>query len=266
MAIGLTMAFETGTSKILFEQDGPVAIITINRPEVRNALDNEAADALTRALRAFDEDDDLSACVLTGANGYFCAGADLKALATGQDYRPWAGDPDGPCHDTLSKPVIAAVAGFACAGGLGIALRCDLRVAEETSSFAVLSRRWGVPMSDGTTVRLPRLIGAGRALDMLLTARKVSGPEAVAMGLADRLVSAGQARAKAIELAHEIAAFPQIAMRSDRLSAIGQWDLPLPEAFTQEAELAAEARRKEARAGAERFAAGDGRHGGKAKG
>lgn len=258
------MAFETGTGKLSFEEDGPVAIITINRPEVRNALDNETADALTRALRAFDRDDALRCCVLTGAGGYFCAGADLKALASGQDYRAWAGDPDGPCHDTLSKPVIAAVAGFACAGGLGLALRCDLRVAEETSTFAVLSRRWGVPMSDGTTVRLPRLIGAGRALDMLLTARKVAGPEAVAIGLADRLVPTGQARAKAIALAHEIAAFPQTAMRSDRMSAIAQWDLPLPEAFAQELALAEDARRREARAGAARFADGAGRHGGKA--
>lgn len=258
------MSFETGTSKLLFEQDGPVAIITINRPEVRNALDNETADALTRALRAFDQDDALRCCVLTGAGGFFCAGADLKALATGQEYRAWAGDPDGPCHDTLSKPVIAAVAGFACAGGLGVALRCDLRVAEETARFAVLSRRWGVPMSDGTTVRLPRLIGAGRAMDMLLTARKVSGTEALAIGLADRLVPKGQALMKAIELAHEIAAFPQIAMRSDRLSAIKQWDLSLPDAFQQELELAAEARREEAQPGAERFATGDGRHGGKA--
>ncbi len=259
------MAFETGTAKLTFEQDGPVAIITINRPAVRNALDNETADALTRALRAFDADDALSCCVLTGAGGYFCAGADLKALAGGQDYRAWAGDPDGPCHDTLSKPVIAAVAGFACAGGLGIALRCDLRVAEETATFAVLSRRWGVPMSDGTTVRLPRLVGAGRALDMLLTARKVSGAEALAIGLADRLVPTGEARNKAIELAHEIAAFPQIAMRSDRISAITQWDLPLPEAFTQELDLAAAARREEAQPGAARFAAGAGRHGGRAQ-
>ena len=258
------MSFKTGTSKLLYEQDEPVAIITINRPEVRNALDNETADALTHALRAFDQDDALRCCVLTGAGGFFCAGADLKALANGQDYRAWAGDPDGPCHDTLSKPVIAAVAGFACAGGLGVALRCDLRVAEETATFAVLSRRWGVPMSDGTTVRLPRLIGTGRAMDMLLTARKVSGTEALAIGLADRLVPPGQALMKAIELAHEIAAFPQIAMRSDRLSAIKQWDMSLPDAFQQELELAAEARREEAQPGAERFAAGDGRHGGKA--
>ena len=255
------MAFDTGTAKLKFETDGPVAIVTIDRPEVRNALDNETADALTRALRAFDADDGLRACVLTGAGGHFCAGADLKALAAGQQNRAWAGDPDGPCHDILSKPLIAAVAGYACAGGLGVALRCDLRVAEEGATFAVLSRRWGVPMSDGTTVRLPRLVGSGRALDMLLTARKVGAAEAVAIGLADRLVPTGQALATAVAMAHEIAAFPQIAMRSDRQSAIRQWDLSLPEAFAQEMDLAAAAKRLEAQAGAARFATGAGRHG-----
>jgi enoyl-CoA hydratase/carnithine racemase len=253
----------TGTSKLRARIDGPVLIITINRPEVRNALDNETADALTKVFRAFDTSADLRVAVLTGEGGHFCAGADLKALASGQDYKPWAGDPDGPCHDILSKPVIAAVAGYACAGGLGIALRCDLRVVEQSATFAVLSRRWGVPMSDGTTVRLPRLIGAGRALDMLLTARKVSGAEALAIGLADRLVADGQSLEKAVELAHEIAAFPQIAMRSDRLSAIRQWDLPEHEAIAQEMRFAAEARRIEAQSGAARFAGGAGRHGAK---
>jgi enoyl-CoA hydratase len=257
---------QSGTEKLTLERDGAVMIITINRPEVRNALDNETADALTQALRTFDADPELLAAVLTGVAGHFCAGADLKALASGQDYRPWAGDHDGPCHDILSKPAIAAVAGYACAGGLGIALRCDLRVAEESAMFAVLSRRWGVPMTDGTTVRLPRLIGAGRALDMLLTARKVTGPEAVAMGLADRLVPDGQALTAALKLAREIAAFPQIAMRSDRLSTIRQWDLPEADAIAQEMRMAAEARRLEARDGASRFAAGAGRHGSKVEG
>lgn len=247
--------------KLLTRNDGPVAVITINRPEVRNALDNETAAALTRALRDFDGNPDLAVAVLTGAGGHFCAGADLKELAGGREYRPWAGDPDGPCHDILSKPVIAAVAGYACAGGLGIALRCDLRVAEATATFAVLSRRWGVPMSDGTTVRLPRLVGAGRALDMLLTARKVTGTEAVTMGLADRVVPEGQALAAAVELAQEIAAFPQIAVRSDRMSAIRQWNLSEQEAIALETELSIEARRKEAQAGASRFASGSGRHG-----
>ncbi|WP_027579841.1 crotonase/enoyl-CoA hydratase family protein [Bradyrhizobium sp. Ai1a-2] len=251
----------TESRKLLVENDGPVTIITINRPEVRNAIDNETAAELTKALRAFDSASDQAVAVLTGAGGHFCAGADLKELAAGREYKPWAGDPDGPCHDLLGKPVIAAVAGYACAGGLGIALRCDLRVAEESATFAVLSRRWGVPMSDGTTVRLPRLIGAGRALDMLLTAKKVSGAEAVAMGLADRLVPTGQALPAAVALAHEIAAFPQIAMRSDRMSAIRQWNLSEEEALALETSLSVEARRKEARGGATRFASGAGRHG-----
>ncbi|MEH2587819.1 crotonase/enoyl-CoA hydratase family protein [Bradyrhizobium sp. AZCC 1721] len=250
------------TRKLLVETDGPVTIITINRPEVRNALDNETAAALTQALRAFDAAENQAVAVLTGAGGHFCAGADLKELAEGREYKPWAGDPDGPCHDVLSKPVIAAVAGYACAGGLGLALRCDLRVAEESSTFAVLSRRWGVPMSDGTTVRLPRLVGAGRALDMLLTARKISGAEAVAIGLADRLVPTGEARNAAIALAREIAGFPQIAMRSDRLSAIRQWNLSEDEAVQLETRLSIEARQKEAQSGAARFASGAGRHGG----
>ena len=247
--------------KLLVEKDGPVTIITINRPDVRNALDNETAAALANALRDFDRAEKQCVAVLTGAGGHFCAGADLKELAAGHEYKPWAGDPDGPCHGILSKPTIAAVAGYACAGGLGVALRCDLRVAEETATFAVLSRRWGVPMSDGTTVRLPRLIGEGRALDMLLTARKVTGAEAVTMGLADRLVPAGCALKVAVELAHQIAAFPQIAMRSDRMSAIRQWNLSESEAIALETELSVEARRNEARAGAGRFASGSGRHG-----
>jgi enoyl-CoA hydratase len=250
-----------GRSKLTVETDGAVTIITINRPEVRNALDNETAALLTLALRSFDGDPGQSVAVLTGAGGHFCAGADLKELAAGHEYKPWAGDPDGPCHDIISKPVIAAVAGYACAGGLGIALRCDLRVAEETATFAVLSRRWGVPMSDGTTVRLPRVVGAGRALDMLLTARKVSGAEAVAMGLVDRLVPTGQALPAAIELARQIAAFPQIAMRSDRMSTIRQWNLSEKEAIELEASLSLEARQQEAQAGANRFASGAGRHG-----
>src|SRR6201992_2710505 len=192
--------------KLLTEHDGLVTVITINRPDVRNALDNETAAALTKALRDFDRAEDQAVAVLTGAGGHFCAGADLKELAAGREYKPWAGDPDGPCHDILSKPLIAAVAGYACAGGLGVALRCDLRIAEETATFAVLSRRWGVPMSDGTTVRLPRLVGAGRVFMLLLTGRKVSGTEAVAIGLADRLVADGQSLARAIELAHELGA------------------------------------------------------------
>jgi enoyl-CoA hydratase len=246
---------------LIVTNDARVTVITINRPSVRNALDNDTAAALAKALRDFESAEDQSVAVLTGAGGHFCAGADLKELAAGHEYKPWAGDPDGPCHGILSKPVIAAVAGYACAGGLGLALRCDLRIAEVTATFAVLSRRWGVPMSDGTTVRLPRLIGAGHALDMLLTARKVSGEEAVAIGLANRLVPDGTALQAAVEMAHQIAAFPQIAVRSDRLSAHQQWGLSEGDAISLETELSLEARRQEAQAGAARFAAGAGRHG-----
>lgn len=247
--------------RILVTRDGPVTIITINRPERRNALDNAAATALTQAFRAFDADPAAHAAVLTGAGGSFCAGADLKALAAGAMYPPWAGDPDGPCHDQLSKPLIAAVEGYACAGGLGIALRCDLRVAAEGARFAVLSRRWGVPMSDGTTVRLPRLIGQGRALDMLLTAREVTAEEAVAMGLADRLAPRGGALPMAIDLARLIAGFPPGAVRADRASLYAGLDLPLMEAIRRETDISAAARAADAEDGARRFAAGAGRHG-----
>ncbi len=247
--------------KILVRQEGTVRILTINRPERRNALDNEAAAALAEALRDFEADHAAPVAVLTGAGESFCAGADLKALATGEMYPPWAGDPGGPCHQTLSKPLIAAVEGHACAGGLGIALRCDLRVAAEGAQFAVLSRRWGVPMSDGTTVRLPRLVGAGRALDMLLTAREVPGGEAVAIGLADRLAPRGGALEMAVDLARLIASFPQRAVRADRASLYAGLDLPLAEALQEETRISAEARHREATDGAQRFAMGAGRHG-----
>ncbi|MFT3800763.1 MAG: crotonase/enoyl-CoA hydratase family protein [Burkholderiaceae bacterium] len=248
-------------SKILVERNGPVTTIVINRPEVRNALDREAGTALARAIREFEADDAARVAVLTGAGGTFCAGADLKELASGIDYVPWAGSPEGPLHEACAKPVIAAVAGHACAGGLGVALWCDLRVAERSARFAVLSRRWGVPMSDGTTVRLPRLIGRSRALDMLLTARAVDGEEAERIGLANRVVDDGTARREAEALALRIAQFPQIAMRSDRASAYAQEDLGIDAAIARELELATEARHKEARAGAARFASGQGRHG-----
>ncbi|MBX9701070.1 MAG: crotonase/enoyl-CoA hydratase family protein [Acetobacteraceae bacterium] len=251
----------TTDNPIIEAQQGHVRLLTINRPARRNALDNAAASALARALRAADGDGTVRVTVLTGAGGAFCAGADLKALAEGEMYPPWAGDPDGPCHQVLSKPLIAAVEGHACAGGLGIALRCDLRVAAEGARFAVLSRRWGVPMSDGTTVRLPRLIGLGRALDMLLTAREVEAAEAAAIGLADRLVPRGGALEAALALAHLVAGFPQGAMRADRASAYAGLDLPLAEALQVEASISAEARRLEAIDGAGRFAAGAGRHG-----
>jgi enoyl-CoA hydratase len=249
------------SGKLLIRDEGPIRTLTINRPERRNALDNETAAALARALQEFDADPSCSAAVLTGAGGAFCAGADLKALAAGEMYPPWGGDPQGPCHQILSKPLIAAVEGYACAGGLGIALRCDLRVAAQGARFAVLSRRWGVPMSDGTTVRLPRLVGAGRALDMLLTAREVPAEEAVAIGLADRLSPQGEALGTAVELARLIASFPQGAMRADRASLYAGLDLPLAEALQEETRISTEARRSEATAGAQRFAEGAGRHG-----
>lgn len=248
------------TRKILVEKAGQVTTIVINRPEVRNALDREATQALGEALRAFEGDEEARVAVLCGAGGAFCAGADLKELAGGAVYDAWAGA-HGPLSRPLAKPVIAAIAGHACAGGLGLALWCDLRVAERSASFAVLSRRWGVPMSDGTTVRLPRLIGTSRALDMLLTARMVSAPEALDMGLANRLVEDGQSRAQAEALAHAMCGFPQVAMRSDRLSAYRQEGLPLAEALAAEDRFAADAKAREATAGAARFASGSGRHG-----
>jgi enoyl-CoA hydratase len=248
-------------SKILVERNGPVTTLVINRPEVRNALDREASLHLAEAIRDFEADPRAKVAVLTGAGGHFCAGADLKELASGVDYVPWAGSPEGALHRVPAKPVIAAVAGHACAGGLGVALWCDLRIAERSASFAVLSRRWGVPMSDGTTVRLPRLIGMGRALDMLLTARRIGGEEAERIGLASRVVDDGTSRAAAESLAREIAAFPEIAMLSDRASAYAQGDLDAQAAIARELELATEARRVDAMRGAARFAGGEGRHG-----
>lgn len=253
------------SSKLLVEKQGPVTTVIINRPEVRNAVDGETARALASAFAEFDADPDALAAVLTGAGGAFCAGADLKEIARGASYEAWAGSENGPTRPLLSKPVIAAVAGHACAGGLGLALWCDLRVVEEDAVFGVFSRRWGVPMSDGTTVRLPRLVGMGRALDMLLTGRPVHASEALAMGLANRVVPPGKARGEAEALALRIAQFPQVAMRSDRLSAYAQAGLEMPLALAREAELAERAKAIEAQAGAERFTAGAGRHGGTAE-
>jgi enoyl-CoA hydratase len=249
------------SEKILTRSDGKVRIITINRPQVRNALDNEAAMLLGRALYEFDADDGAHVCVLTGAGGAFCSGADLKALAGGTDYFPWAGSENGPLRAALSKPVIGAIAGTACAGGLGVALFCDIRIAEENATFGVFSRRWGVPMSDGTTVRLPRLIGRARALDMLITGRAVSAKEALEWGLVTRLVGDGLALKAALELAQQVAEFPQIALRSDRRSAYEQENYGFAAAIAREAELASEARQREAMPGAKRFADGKGRHG-----
>ena len=249
------------TDKVLVERDGPVTIITINRPKSKNALDNEAAHALADALQAFDADPGCRVAVLTGAGGAFCAGADLKELGSGVDYFPWAGSDHGPLRAPLSKPVIAAIEGHACAGGLGVALFCDIRIVDDTAVFGVFSRRWGVPMSDGTTVRLPRIVGQGRALDMLLTGRAVGADEALAIGLATRKVARGTTRAEAEKLAHQIAGFPPIAMTSDRQSAYESFDRDQAAAIERERELSLAARRQEAHHGAARFAGGEGRHG-----
>ncbi len=248
-------------SKILIEADGPVTTIVINRPRAKNALDNEAAHGLAWALKAFEADPAARVAVLTGAGGAFCAGADLKELGSGVDYFPWAGSDDGPLRAPLSKPVIAAVEGHACAGGLGVALFCDIRVVDDTATFGVFSRRWGVPMSDGTTVRLPRIVGQGRAMDMLLTGRAVGADEAIAIGLATRKVARGTTRAEAEALARQIAGFPPIAMTSDRQSAYESFDRDAAAAIRREMELSLAARRQESQKGAARFAGGEGRHG-----
>lgn len=247
--------------KILVARQDRICIVTVNRPEVRNALDQDAALGLRRAFKDFEDDPDQHVAILTGAGGAFCAGADLKEIAQDADYVAWAGHPDGPTHCACQKPVIAAVEGHACAGGLGLALWCDMRIGDETTVFGVFSRRWGVPMSDGTTVRLPRLIGQGRALEMLMTGRPVGAREALEWGLLNQCVPAGQARAAALEVATGIANAPQIAMRSDRSSSYAQSGRPLDEAIALEMEIAEKAKRMEAQMGAQRFANGAGRHG-----
>lgn len=249
------------TAKILIETNGPITIIVINRPHARNALDNEAAHGLASALKDFEADPQSRVAILTGAGGTFCAGADLKELGGGTDYFPWAGSDEGPLRAPLSKPVIAAIEGHACAGGLGVALFCDIRIVDDTAVFGVFSRRWGVPMSDGTTVRLPRIVGQGRAIDMLLTGRAVGADEAIAMGLATRKVARGTTCAEAERLARQIAGFPPIAMTSDRQSAYESFDRDQGAAIRREMELSLAARQQESQGGAARFAKGEGRHG-----
>jgi enoyl-CoA hydratase/carnithine racemase len=218
-----------------YRADGPIAVITIDRPEVANAIDRPTAEALADAFRRFDADGALSVAVLTGANGRFCAGADLKAMredpARTSRVAPDGDGPVGPTRMLLGKPVIAAVEGYAVAGGLELAAWCDLRVAAEDAVFGVFCRRWGIPLMDGGTIRLVRLIGHSHALDLILTGRGVSGEEALRMGLANRLVPRGEALAAAIALAREIASRPQAALRSDRLSSYEQWSLALDEAL-----------------------------------
>jgi enoyl-CoA hydratase len=249
---------------VLVENRGCIRIVTINRPDVRNAVDGPTAALLAEAFRAFDADTSSDVAVLTGAGGTFCAGADLKAVASGRGNRvTMEGDgPLGPTRMLLSKPAIAAVEGWAVAGGLELALWCDLRVAARDAVFGVFCRRWGVPLIDGGTVRLPRLVGESHALDMILTGRGVSGDEARMMGLANRLTEKGHALDVAVELANEIAKFPQRCMRSDRLSAHRQWNLDLEAALKEETVLGrAVIATGETREGAARFAGGAGRHG-----
>jgi enoyl-CoA hydratase len=246
--------------------DGPVLTILINRPERRNAVDRATADALRSAFEAFEEDAGASVAVLGGAGGNFCAGADLKVVGQpelGNFVEPSgrAPGPMGPTRMAFSKPVIAAVSGYAVAGGLELALMCDLRVVEESARFGVFCRRWGVPLIDGGTVRLPRIVGQGRALDMILTGRAVHAAEALQIGLANRIVPDGQALPAAQALAREIAGFPQQCVRADRRSAYRQWDCELAGALVQEGAGGYPVLAEESIGGARRFAEGAGRHG-----
>jgi enoyl-CoA hydratase len=260
---------------VRIDKQGAVTIVTLDRPEVRNAVDRDTARRLYDAFVAFDEDPRSSVAVFHGANGHFCAGWDLQAGArmaaephgsgvlADLDFE--AGDaqppgPMGPSRLLLSKPVIAAVSGAAVAGGMELALWCDLRVLEEDAYFGIYCRRFGVPLIDGGTVRLPRLVGMGRAMDLILTGRKVDAAESLQMGLANRVVPHGQAREAAIALAEQLCKFPQETMRADRLNAYEQWGRSLPEALHGEWERS-KARIPDALEGATRFAAGEGRHG-----
>ena len=260
-------------SSVTTEQQDDIWIVTLDRPDVRNAVDSPTAHALHAAFLAFEDDATAKVAVFHGANGHFCAGWDLqhgaKLAASGDtsgldlDFNaddPRALVPMGPSRLRLTKPVIAAVSGAAVAGGMELALWCDMRVVEADAYFGVYCRRFGVPLIDGGTVRLPRLIGMGHAMDLILTGRQVQAAEALQMGLANRVVPTGQAREAAITLARQLAAFPQATMRADRESALAQWDLPLGEALLQEWQRG-KARIPDALDGATRFAAGQGRHG-----
>ncbi|AFK56442.1 crotonase/enoyl-CoA hydratase family protein [Tistrella mobilis] len=248
------------------ETEAGIATIILDRPARRNAVDRPTAEALRAAFAAADADPEVRVIVLWGNGGTFCAGADLRALGDPDlrnEVEPTGTGPGpmGPSRMVIDKPVIAAVAGHAVAGGLELALMCDLRVVEEDAVFGVFCRRWGVPLIDGGTVRLPRIVGHGRAMDMILTGRPVDAIEALTMGLANRVVPKGEARTAAEALARQIAAFPQACMRADRRSAIGQWDLPMAEALVREGAGGYPIVFEEAIAGAGRFAAGAGRHG-----
>ncbi|GED96865.1 crotonase/enoyl-CoA hydratase family protein [Gordonia crocea] len=251
---------------VLVEHDGPVTTISLARPEVRNAVDGPTATALADALRGFEADDDAAVAVLTGTGGTFCAGADLTAVAEGGSRANQLSDdgdaPMGPSRMHLSKPLIAAIEGYALAGGLELALLADLRVMADDGVLGVFCRRFGVPLIDGGTVRLPRIVGHGRALDLILTGRPVYADEALSMGLVNRVVRTGTALAQAHALAHELAAFPQTCLRADRASAYGQWDLEVDAAMRAEfrggMEVVASGETVD---GAKRFHDGSGRHG-----
>jgi enoyl-CoA hydratase len=256
---------------LTIETIGSVRIITIDRPGVRNAVDGPTAVALFDAFAQLDGDDDIAVAILTGADGTFCSGADLSALASGAGNHVGRESPDeivgslgpmGPTRLRLGKPVIAAIEGYAVAGGLELAVWCDLRVAATDAKLGVFCRRWGVPLIDGGTVRLPRLIGESRAADLILTGREVTATEAHRMGLVNRLAEPGGALPAAIELARQLAEFPQLCLRSDRASMYGQNGLGLGAALCEEVEVGlATIRSGETRAGAQRFAEGGGRHG-----
>ena len=251
---------------VSFLADGEICTITLNRPDKRNAVHGPMAAELRAAFIRFEEDSALRVAVITGAGGHFCAGADLGAVSDPALRNELAPDgsgagPMGPTRMELSKPLIAAVSGFAVAGGLELALLADLRVADEDAVFGVFCRRWGVPLIDGGTVRLPRIVGIGRALDMILTGRAVIAPEAMAMGLVNRIVPAGTSLTVAQEMARLIAAFPQNCMLTDRASVYTQWDVQLAQALRREGELGTPMVFAEGETGAARFAKGAGRHG-----
>jgi enoyl-CoA hydratase len=253
-------------SLVRYEREGAVAIVTIDRPEVRNCVDRHTSAELAAAFRRFESEQDAAVAVLTGADGCFCAGADLKAVGAGAGRAPRLspdGDgPMGPSRMLLDKPVLAAVEGYAVAGGLELAVWCDMRIAAADAVFGVFCRRWGVPLVDGGTIRLTRLIGQSHAMDMILTGRGVSGEEARMMGLANRLVEPGKALEEAVALAEKLSRFPQRCMRGDRLSAYRQWSLGLEDALAEETRIGADVIASgETVEGALRFKDGAGRHG-----
>lgn len=259
----MTSSFE---ASVRTEIDGPVCTIVLSRPKQRNAVDGPTAAALHKAFAAFEADPALRVAVLWGEHGVFCAGADLTAVSDPgrrNELDPDGGGtgPMGPTRMALSKPLIAAISGHAVAGGLELALLADLRVAEEDAVLGVFCRRWGVPLIDGGTVRLPRIVGMGRALDLILTGRAVAADEALAMGLVNRVVPTGGARQAAEQLARDLAALPQQCMLADRASAYAQWDLPLAEALRREGRQGVPIVAAEGAAGAARFVQGAGRHG-----